>query len=260
MATDEPLRVLVTGGSRGIGRAVALSLTREGAQTLALGRDPTALQAVTEASRGFAGRLLTARAEATDAPAIEAAIAAAFGNGAGLDAVVVNAGISRQTPIDGAEATDEDWLAQIETNLTGAWVTLRTALPHLVPGGRIVLVASDLGRMGASGFAGYAASKHGMVGLMRALALELAPRRIAVNAVCPGWVDTAMAAESFQAMATELGLSAELVKEAETEALPLQRLVQPTEVAALVRFLIGPAAAAITGQAYGLDAGTTPFS
>lgn len=258
--TAEPFRVLVTGGSRGIGRAIVSALARTGAHALALGRDPDALQAVVEAGRDLHGRVSAARAEATDAQALVAALDEAFGPASPLDAVVVNAGISRQTPIDGPEAVDEAWLAQIETNLTGAWATVRATLPRLTPGGRIVLVASDLGRMGATGFAGYAASKHGMVGMMRALALELAPRGITVNAVCPGWVDTAMAAESFEAMAAELGLSAEIIKAAEAEALPLQRLVQPDEVAALVQFFLSPAAAAITGQAYGLDAGTTPFA
>lgn len=249
-----PRRILVTGGSRGIGRAIAERFARTGDQVLATGRDRQALADL--ARHAPPGTLQTVVADSGDRQAFATAVGPWLAAG-GVDVVVANAGISRQTPAMGGD--EAAWRDQLQVNLHGVWTTLRVTRPALHPGGRLILMGSDLSRMGASGFAGYAATKHALVGLMGALVPELRPLGITVNTVCPGWVETAMADESLAAMAAAHGLDPASLAEAERQAMPLGRFLQPTEIAELVHYLAGPPAAAITGQVLGIDAGTTPF-
>jgi NAD(P)-dependent dehydrogenase (short-subunit alcohol dehydrogenase family) len=249
-------RILITGGSRGIGRAIAGAFAAAGDAVLITGRDLQALRQTQAAAP--AGSVTAVVADVADRPAFAAAVTPWLDAG-GVDVVVANAGLSRQTPAEGDPTADDAWQALLQVNLHGVWTTLRVCRPWLRPGGRIVLMGSDLSRMGAAGFAGYAATKHALVGLMRALVVDLTPRGITVNTVCPGWVDTDMAQESLTEMADELGLGVDELAAAERSAMPLGRFLQPTEIAALVYYLCSPQAAAITGQTLGIDAGTTPF-
>jgi 3-hydroxybutyrate dehydrogenase len=252
-----PRRILVTGGSRGIGRAIAEHFAAHGDHLLITGRDSEALAHVQRAAPE--GSITTAVADVADRRAFSLAVDDWLAAG-GVDVVVANAGLSRQTRPDGGAEADAAWMALIRTNLHGVWTTLRTCRPWLRPGGRIILMGSDLSRMGAAGFAGYAATKHALVGLMRALVVDLTPLGITVNTVCPGWVETDMARHSLDEMAGEWGLDVAELTAAERQAMPLGRFLQPGEVAALVHYLASPQAAAITGQTLGIDAGTTPFA
>lgn len=143
----------------------------------------------------------------------------------------------------------------MRTNLDGTFHVTRAALGLLADGARVVNLSSDLGRMGMAAYSAYCASKHGVIGLTRALALELAPRRITVNAVCPGWVETDMARQGFAEIATAIAVDLDQVRQSELMAVPLGRFVTPEEVAALVAFLCSDGAAMITGQALDLSGG-----
>jgi NAD(P)-dependent dehydrogenase (short-subunit alcohol dehydrogenase family) len=127
----------------------------------------------------------------------------------------------------------------------------------LSEGGRIINMSSVLGRFGVPGYTAYCASKHAVIGFTRALALELVKRRITVNAVCPGWVETSMAVQGMQSGATAMGVSFEEFRTRALAAVPIGRIISPDEVASLVRFLASPDAAAITGQTYNICGGQT---
>src|ERR671923_2084672 len=127
------------------------------------------------------------------------------------------------------------------------YLVTREAVPMMSRGGRIVNLSSVLGRFGVPGYTAYCASKHGVIGFTRALALELAPQQITVNALCPGWVDTEMAAEGMRQGAAATGQTFEQFRDKALGAVPIKRIIQPEEVAQLVGFLTSTSAAAITG-------------
>jgi NAD(P)-dependent dehydrogenase (short-subunit alcohol dehydrogenase family) len=226
---------VVTGGTRGIGRAIVARLARAGYDVVAAARTPPA-EVLPEGARFLACDVAAA-----------AAVAALFAPLPQVDVLVNNAGIAGANPLD---ADDDDlWHAILGSNLTGAYLCSKHALALLPDGtGRIVNVASVLGLRGVPDQTAYCAAKHGVVGLTRALALALAPRRITVNAVCPGWVATGMAEQRFR----ELGLDAA----GAAAGVPTGRITTPEEVAELVAFLAGPAAGNITGQALPIDGGS----
>jgi NAD(P)-dependent dehydrogenase (short-subunit alcohol dehydrogenase family) len=170
-----------------------------------------------------------------------------------IDVLVNNAGVSGGEPVIGSDIVR--WRRTIDTNLTGMYLVAREVLPFVPSGGRIVNMSSVLGRFGVPGYTAYCASKHGVIGLTRALALELAPKQITVNALCPGWVDTEMAREGMRQGAAAGGLTFEQFRDQAIGAVPIQRIIQPEEVAELVRYLISPAASAVTGQTYNICGG-----
>ena len=140
-------------------------------------------------------------------------------------------------------------------NLTGTWRVCRAARPFLPDGGRIVNVSSVTGRFGVPGMAAYSASKHGIIGLTRTLALELAPRKITVNAVCPGWVDTDMGRSGIALMGKAMQKSAEESFHLAAKMAPLGEVLSPPEIAGLVAYLVSPEARNVTGQAVVIDGG-----
>ena len=225
---------LVTGGSRGIGAAVASRLAAEGWRVIALARR--------RPERMETGIVFRA-CDVADPLATRALI----GELDRLDALVNAAGIAGANPIDASG--DALWHGIIGANLHGTYHCCSAAQPRLPDGtGRIVNIASVLGLRGVADQTAYCAAKHGVVGYTRALAMALAPRGITVNAICPGWTDTAMARARF----AEIGIT-----RAEAEAgAPTGRLVSPAEVAGTVSFLLSPAAASITGHALPLDGGS----
>jgi NAD(P)-dependent dehydrogenase (short-subunit alcohol dehydrogenase family) len=246
---------LVTGGGRGIGRAIAIALA--GAETIVAiaGRTRNRLQSTAADLARLGGQALVIEMDVTDEASVAAGMRKLRDAAPRLDVLVNNAGIGGGEPIDGSDIAR--WRRTIDTNLTGGYLVTREAAALLRDGGRIVNMSSVLGRFGVAGYTAYCASKHGVIGFTRALALELAPRRITVNALCPGWVDTEMAAQGMQQGADATGQTFEQFRERALGAVPLKRIIQPEEVAELVRFLASPAASAITGQTYNICGGQT---
>lgn len=226
---------LVTGAAGGIGQALVATLRAAGHEVVAVTRRPCAVWADTPG-------VIPVVADVTDLARLEAVM----GRWPRLAVVVANAGRCDTATVDDPEGLAV-WRAVLATNLDGVFHTARAAAPALAEGGRFIAVSSGLGKLGRAGYTAYSASKHGVIGLVRSLALEWAPRGVTVNAVCPGWVDTAMARADLARHDWRL---AEVAR-----AIPLRRFVRPDEVAALCGFLASPAAASITGQAYNIGAG-----
>jgi len=172
-----------------------------------------------------------------------------------LDVVVNNAGIGGVTPLGGDARSDEEWARILDVNLTGTWRVCRAAYPFLADGGRIVNFSSVTGRFGVAKNGAYCAAKHGIIGLTRALALELAPRKITVNAVCPGWVDTDMGRTGIGNIARAAKLSEDEAFAMAGKMAPLGEVLKPEEIAALVAYLASDEARNMTGQAVVLDGG-----
>lgn len=244
--------VLVTGASRGIGRAIAERLSADGWSVAAVARS----QPRTSPGAGR-GRIASWRLDVRDRDAVDFVVGAAARELGGFDAVVNNAGIVAHTPID--DDDDTLWADVIQTNLTAAMYVTRAALKHLRNGGRIVNMSSVCGKFGVARMGAYCAAKHGLIGWTRALALELAPREITVNAICPGWVETDMAAESVRASAAEAGVTPDAYRAQAIAEVPLKRFLDPAEVADMVAYLLSPGARGVTGQALSICAGQTPF-
>jgi NAD(P)-dependent dehydrogenase (short-subunit alcohol dehydrogenase family) len=249
------MTVLVTGGGRGIGRAIALAFSRPGATVAIASRTEQQLDRTAAEIRARGATPVVLPLDITD----DRAVAAAFsGLGTSIDHVDVlvnNAGVGGETAIDAAETTR--WRGILDTNVWGTFVVTRHTLPLMREGGRVVNMSSVLGRFGVARYTAYCASKHAVIGFTRALALELVDRRITVNAICPGWVDTDMAAQGMSAGAAAMGIT---YGEFRTQALgevPIQRMIEPAEVASLVTFLASPEASAITGQTYNICGGQT---
>jgi NAD(P)-dependent dehydrogenase (short-subunit alcohol dehydrogenase family) len=240
------LRCLITGGGSGIGAGIARVLAARGARVAVLGRRRRALQQVADSlPRRAQARAVVA--DVTDAKGLRTAVARAAKPWRGLDVVVANAGVGG--PNGCAVPGPDRWHEVLRTNLDGVYHTVLAALPHLADGGRIIAISSVLGRFGVPGYTAYCASKHGVIGFVKALALELAPRRITVNALCPGWVDTDMATAGMQGMAEGLGISFAEARRQALAAVPLGRILQPEEIGESVAFLCSPGASGMTGQA-----------
>jgi len=242
--------ILITGGSRGIGRACALHLARaEAAHMVLLGRDAKALADTAVAVGAAGGSADVFVADVTDRTRL-AEVAKDLGH---LDGLVAAAGISGMTPVDGASDTFFDEI--LAADLTGPWNTVRAFLPKMASGGRIVLVSSVLGRFGVPGYGAYCAAKHGLMGLAKALALELIDRGIVVNAVAPGWVDTDMAKTGIRQIAAATSQTeAEFRAQAEA-AVPVKRFFRPEEIAHGIAWLLDPANTMQVGQCLNLDGG-----
>jgi NAD(P)-dependent dehydrogenase (short-subunit alcohol dehydrogenase family) len=188
-----------------------------------------------------------------DEPAVAAGFAELRKSADRLDVLVNNAGIGGGLPLHKTDTAS--WRRILDTNIWGTFLVTRQAVALLADGGRVVNVSSVLGRFGVPGYTAYCASKHAVIGFTRALALELVDRRITVNAICPGWVDTDMAAQGMQAGAGVMGVSVEEFRRQAIGGVPIKRIIQPDEIAALVKFLASPQAAAITGQTYNICGG-----
>lgn len=245
-----PRHILITGGSRGLGRACALHLARiEAAHLTLLGRNADALADTAEAVRRAGGTAETHQADVTDRGRL-AGIAKTL---APLDGLVAAAGISGMTPVD--RDSDAFFDEIVAADLTGPWNTVRAFLPRMGPGGRVVLVSSVLGRFGVPGYGAYCAAKHGLIGLAKALALELIDRGIVVNAVAPGWVDTDMAQTGIRQIAAVTGQTEAAFRAQAEAAVPVKRFFQPEEIAHGIAWLLDPANTMQVGQCLNLDGG-----
>jgi 3-hydroxybutyrate dehydrogenase len=247
--------IVVTGGGRGIGRAIALAFAVPGNVVAIAARTRAQLEETGDAIRARGGEPMMLPMDVTDPSAVADGFGAIAAAGRRVDVLVNNAGVGGGLPID--ETGLEAWKQILDTNVWGTFLVSRHAVPLMSAGGRIVNISSVLGRFGVPGYTAYCASKHAVIGFTRALALELAPRAITVNAVCPGWVETEMAAEGMRLGAAATGMTFEEFRHAALGAVPIKRIIQPAEVAALITFLASPDAAAITGQTYNICGGQT---
>ena len=237
--------VIVTGGSRGIGAAIAALLAEHGASVVVSGRDADRLQRAVKTMEGLAGRVVGVAADAATREDVDRLVETAKVEFGRLDVVVNNAGITRDALL--VRMKDEDWDRVMETNLKGAFLMTRAASKLMVrqkSGGRVINIASTAGAMGNAGQANYSAAKAGLIGLTKAAARELAHWGILVNAVAPGLIETDMAA----------ALPAE-AREALLAQVPLKRIGTAREVAEMVGFLAGDGAAYVTGQVFHVNGG-----
>ena len=246
---------LVTGGGRGIGRAIAHTLAGPDTCVAVAGRTRSQLDSAARDLEGLGGKALVIEMDVTSEESVAAGMRELGRVAAHLDVLVNNAGVGGGEPVDGSSTAR--WRRIIDTNLIGMYLVTRKAIGLMRAGGRIVNISSVLGRFGVPGYTAYCASKHGVIGFTRALALELAPRLITVNALCPGWVDTEMAAEGMRQGAAATGRTFDEFRGGALGAVPIKRIIQPEEVAELVRFVASPGAAAVTGQTYNICGGQT---
>jgi len=247
---------LVTGGGRGIGRAVALRLAEAGAAVAVSARTRAELEAVADLVRSQgpgAAALVADVSRPEDVRRLFGEARSALGP---VDVLVNGAGVAPSALV--AKTSDEAWRSAIDTNLSGAFYCMREAIGPMAERGwgRIVSIASIAGKTGMPYIAAYAASKHGVLGLTKCAALEVAAQGVTVNAVCPGYVDTPMTDASVLRIMEKTGLPAADVRKRLEDMSPQKRLFTPEEVAALVLFLCGDEARGVTGQALSLDGGT----
>lgn len=236
---SEARGVFITGGSRGIGRALVERFTTAGDRVAATSRS--------EEGAAASGAELPLVADVTDPAAVQDSLKRAKDAFGRLDVVIHNAGLAGD---HGLTVDDDDVFKRVvDVNLFGAWYVARCAAEHLEEGGRLIFVGSTLSLRGVPDQPAYVAAKHGVLGLSRSMALRLAPQRITVNTLTPGWVRTDMA----QQRADELGVA---VNDLGADV-PLGRVAEPSEVAALAFFVASEEAALITGQALSLDGGLT---
>jgi 3-oxoacyl-[acyl-carrier protein] reductase len=229
--------VVITGAGSGIGRAAALRIGAEGARILALDRDAESAQETAQAITKAGGQALSAAADVTDESAVEAAI----GNVDRIDVLVNCAGIFGEKRVE--EITADDLRSMYEVNAIGLFNVTKTALQRMPDGSRIINVASRA-YLGSRDHAHYVASKAAVVGLTRTLAIDLAPRQIAVNAIAPGAVRTPMLARLPEDRLQRLA-----------DSYPQQRLIEAEDVAQAIAFFADPATRSITGQVLIIDGG-----
>jgi NAD(P)-dependent dehydrogenase (short-subunit alcohol dehydrogenase family) len=241
---------LVTGASRGIGATVVTRLSEEGHRVALLGRDGAALDA---ARSGLPGPALSVPADVTDPGAVEAAIARIEQEWGPVEVLVSSAGTGFAAPL--VDTSDDDWARMLELNLTAPFRLVRRVLPGMLAGrwGRIVVIASVVAKRGESQVAAYTAAKHGVLGLVRAAAAEVARSGVTVNAVCPGYVDTPMTDETVAAVASRTGRTPDEARAVLARRQPIGRLILPEEVADAVQFCLRNAA--VTGQGLNVDGG-----
>ncbi len=244
---------LVTGGSRGIGAAIARVLAEEGARVTLLGRDATALGRVLASLPGEGHGLVVAGV--ADEAQVHAAFDEARAARGPVAILINNAGQAESAPF--AKTSLALWQRMLAVNLTGSFLCAQAALPGMLDAGwgRIVNIASTAGQRGYAYVSAYTAAKHGVIGLTRSLALEVARKGVTVNAVCPGYTDTALLHESIANVVAKTGRSTEAARDGFAAGNPQQRIVQPDEVADAVLWLCGEGASAVTGQSISVSGG-----
>ena len=236
-------RVLVTGGGSGIGRGIARAFAEASEAVTIVGRREEALHE-TDGGRG----MHCVVADVTNEAAVEALFTKGF------DVVVANAGVGRAAPL--AEVSLEEWNETLAVNLTGTFLTFRAALRSGMPeGGRLIAVASTQALKGGGRIAAYAASKHGVLGLVRSVAQEVAKKGITCNAICPGFVDTPMADAAVQSVMEARGLERAVAEKMVVSGNPVGRIIAVDEVASAALYLASKGAAMVNGHALSVSGG-----
>lgn len=241
---------VVTGGGSGIGAVTAEALLRNGARVTLMGRDAARL----DAQRAILSKLGEVSCLSVDV-GNEAAVAAAFEQAGAVDLLINNAGQAQAAPF--AHTDMALWQRMLDVNLTGVFLCTRAVLPGMLErgAGRIVNIASTAGQIGYAYVAAYCAAKHGVIGLTRALALEVATKGITVNAVCPGYTETELLRASLDQITSKTSRSEQEARSILLRHNPQNRFVAPDEVANAVLWLCMPGSAAITGQSISVSGG-----
>jgi 3-hydroxybutyrate dehydrogenase len=252
---------LITGGGRGIGRAVAFAFAREGANIAVAARTTEQVETVAQEIRKECGAVaLPLSCDVSDAQSVASMVEEverAFGRG--VDILVNNAGIAESSPL--VKTSDELWNRHLSINLSGTFYCTRAALPAMIERGwgRVINIASIAGKTGAPYIAAYSASKHGVLGLTRSVALEVATKGVTVNAICPGYVETDMTERAVENITAKTGKPADEARAVLEQMSPQRRLVTPEEVAALALLLASEEGRGINGQAINIDGGSVLF-
>ena len=235
---------LVTGASRGIGKSIAITLAAAGAKVACVARSADKLAETVEAIRAAGGTAEVFVCDVNSGESVDKVVEEVVAKWGKLHVLVNNAGVTRDTLVP--RMSDEDWDIVINTNLRGAFLFLRAASRVMMSQryGRIINIASVSGLIGNPGQANYSASKAGMIGMTRTTAKELAGRKVTINAVAPGFIETEMTAAMGDAILDEV-----------KKRIPAKRMGKPEEIAWAVLFLASPAAAYITGQTLTVDGG-----
>ena len=244
-------RVLVTGASRGIGFHVARAFANAGAEVCMVAENDDIVSAA-DALRADGAQVSAHVCDVSD----RAAVADVIPQLGSLDIVVNNAGIEYMTPIDDpGDDVENTFRRIIDINLLGAYYVTREAVKRMPDGGRLLYTASGWSKTGEAGFGGYSASKHGILGLTRCLAYELAPRKITVNSVCPGWVKTELSMRSLHTMAEQEQRAPEAIMDEILATQARRELLEPEDIVATYLFLASEEAGNITGQGVNIDHG-----
>ena len=259
MLTDR--HALITGAGSGIGAAVALALAQQGCRLSLAGRSQSKLQQQAERLRAQVPDLavLLVPMDVSEPHSVQAAVQQSQAQLGPIHILVNNAGQAHSQPFARTDAAL--WRQMLDVNLSGTFHVTQAVLPAMLDAaasgipGRIVNVASTAGLMGYAYVSAYVAAKHGVVGLTRALALELARKNITVNALCPGYTETDIVQDAVRNIVAKTGQSAEQAKQALAARNPQQRLVQPEEIAQSVVWLCAAGSSAINGQAIAIDGG-----
>ncbi len=250
---------LITGGGRGIGRAIALAYAREGAKVALTARTEEQLQEVAKEIRAAGGTSLPLAADLADRSIPTELVARIQDQLGPVEILVNNAGVgSSIDPKPAAEFDDGVWDLTLEVNLTAPYLLSKAVLPQMLRAGwgRLVYIASINGKVHSFHGVAYTASKHGLLGLMRTIAAEVAGTGVTANAICPGPVRTAMNNKRVAYDADRLGLS---LDQLERKITPIGRRLEPEEIAPLAVYFGSEAAACVTGQAYNVDGGLVVF-
>lgn len=246
---------LITGAAGGIGGACALRFAQEGAKIACLDIAQSDNAQIAARCQALGADAVAMACDVADRDAVEAAFAAVAQRWGGIDIVVAAAGVYTGTPLE--DVPDVEWLTTLTTNLTGAFYTNRAAAPYLRQrgAGSIINLSSMAGKTSWPGSAEYSASKSGLIGLTRSVAMELAPHGVTVNAVCPGNTLTGMVHHVAAIVGGRDGLEAEAWLAQRTRDCPLGRIAQPWEIAGVVAFLASEDSRYMTGQALEVDGG-----
>lgn len=249
-------RAVVTGASRGIGRSIALALAEAGADLALVARGEGGLTSLATEISAKGRRAFTFSCDVTHPDKVAEIAQLAQASLGGIDILLNNAGMADSHAF--LDHPDELWRRLIDVNLNSVYYVTKAFAPTMVrqKSGRIINIASVAARVGSRYIAAYTASKHGVLGLTRALAVEFVPYNITVNAVCPGYVDTPMTQGSIATIASRTGMSEAQAHELLAKTSPQHRLIAPDEVAAVALFLALDSSKGITGQAINVDGGS----